>query len=84
MSFYRHNDKLYIVHRTIAISLFTDKEGKVGMPGTIEAGYLFNYENPCCDWFITLSARYTTNNMLRDKDRPHLSISFQNSIIINH
>jgi hypothetical protein len=39
----------------------------------LEAGYLLNYENPCCDWFITLSARYTTNNMLRDLDRPHLS-----------
>jgi hypothetical protein len=57
------------------ISIITgdDEEGKIGMPGTLEAGYLFNYENPCCDWFITLSARYTTNNMLRDLDRPHLS-----------
>jgi hypothetical protein len=57
------------------ISIITgdDEEGKIGMPGTLEAGYLLNYENPCCDWFITLSARYTTNNMLRDLDRPHLS-----------
>lgn len=50
-----------------------DEEGVVGMPGTIEAGYLFNYENPCCDWFVTVSARYTAYNMLRDLDRPHLS-----------
>lgn len=50
-----------------------DNEGVVGMPGTIEAGYLFNYDNPCCDWFITVSARYTAYNMLRDLDRPHLS-----------
>ena len=57
----------------LSVIVGKDKEGKVGMPGTIEAGYLFNYENPCCDWFITLSARYTTNNMLRDKDRPNLS-----------
>jgi hypothetical protein len=33
MSFYQHNDKLYIIHRTIAISLFTDKEGKVNLEG---------------------------------------------------
>ena len=57
------------------ISVITgdDEEGAIGMPGTVEAGYLFNYENPCCDWFITLSARYTVHNMLRDLDRPHLA-----------
>ena len=33
MSFYQHNDKYYIIHRTIAISLFTDKEGKVNLEG---------------------------------------------------
>lgn len=50
-----------------------DNEGVVGMPGTIEAGYLINYDTPCCDWFVTISARYTAFNMLRDLDRPHLS-----------
>jgi len=50
-----------------------DNEGVLGMPGTIEAGYLFNYDNPCCDWFVALSARYTAYNMLRDLDRPHMS-----------
>ena len=32
MRFYKHNDKYYIIHRTIAISLFTDKDGKVKTP----------------------------------------------------
>ena len=68
------NIPLYIGFGT-GISIITgdDDEGILGMPGTLEAGYLLNYENPCCDWFITLSARYTTFNMLRDLDRPHLS-----------
>lgn len=50
-----------------------DDASTVGMPGTLEVGYLFRYSNPCCDWFITASARYTAYNMLRDLDRPHLS-----------
>ncbi len=50
-----------------------DQEGVLGMPGTIEAGYLLNYDTPCCDWFVAISARYTAYNMLRDLDRPHLS-----------
>ncbi len=50
-----------------------DDASTVGMPGTLEVGYLFLYSNPCCDWFITASARYTAYNMLRDLDRPHLS-----------
>jgi len=31
MSFYRHNDKLYIIKRQIRIADFTDKEGKVDL-----------------------------------------------------
>ena len=31
MSFYRHNDKLYIIKRQIKIEDFTDKEGKVDL-----------------------------------------------------
>ncbi len=50
-----------------------DDASVVGMPGTLELGYLFLYDNPCCDWFITASLRYTAFNMLRDLDRPHLS-----------
>jgi hypothetical protein len=50
-----------------------DDASTVGMPGTVELGYLFLYENPCCDWFLTASVRYTAFNMLRDLDRPHLS-----------
>ncbi|MFM8840352.1 MAG: hypothetical protein ACKOFB_04545 [bacterium] len=68
------NIPLYLSMGT-GISIITgdDEEGKIGMPGTLEAGYLFHYDNPCCDWFLTLAARYTANNMLRDLDRPHLS-----------
>lgn len=50
-----------------------DDESVVGMPGSLELGYLLFYKNPCCDWFLTVSARYTAFNMLRDLDRPHLS-----------
>ena len=50
-----------------------DDASVVGMPGTVELGYLLFYENPCCDWFLTASVRYTAYNMLRDGDRPHLS-----------
>lgn len=50
-----------------------DDASTVGMPGTVELGYLFLYTNPCCDWFITASVRYTAFNMLRDLERPHLS-----------
>jgi hypothetical protein len=50
-----------------------DEASVVGMPGTVELGYLFLYTNPCCDWFVTASVRYTAYNMLRDLDRPHLS-----------
>jgi hypothetical protein len=50
-----------------------DDESVIGMHGSVEVGYLLFYKNPCCDWFITLSARYTAYNMLRDLDRPHLS-----------
>lgn len=50
-----------------------DEESVVGMPGSIEVGYLLFYKNPCCDWFVTASARYSAFNMLRDLDRPHLS-----------
>lgn len=50
-----------------------DDESVVGMPGSLEVGYLLFYKNPCCDWFLTVSARYTAFNMLRDLDRPHLS-----------
>ena len=31
MSFYKHNDKYYIIHRQIKIDDFTDKEGKVNL-----------------------------------------------------
>lgn len=31
--FYKHNDKYYFIHRSIAISLFTDKEGKIDLEG---------------------------------------------------
>jgi hypothetical protein len=31
MSFYKHNDKYYIIHRQIRIADFTDKEGKVDL-----------------------------------------------------
>jgi hypothetical protein len=31
MSFYKHNDKYYIIHRQIRIVDFTDKEGKVNL-----------------------------------------------------
>jgi hypothetical protein len=31
--FYKHNDKYYIIHRSIAISLFTDKDGIVDLEG---------------------------------------------------
>ena len=30
---YKHNDKYYIIHRSISISLFTDKEGIVDLEG---------------------------------------------------
>lgn len=50
-----------------------DEESVVGMPGSIEVGYLLFYKNPCCDWFITAAARYSAFNMLRDLQRPHLS-----------
>ena len=33
MSFYKHNDKYYIIHRSIAIALFTDKDGKIDLDG---------------------------------------------------
>lgn len=50
-----------------------DDAFSVGMLGTIEIGYLWHYRNPCCDWFMTFSVRYTAYNMLRDLQRPHLS-----------
>jgi hypothetical protein len=31
MSFYKHNDKYYIIHRQIRIDHLTDKEGKVNL-----------------------------------------------------
>jgi hypothetical protein len=31
--FYKHNDKYYIIHRSISISLFTDKDGKIDLDG---------------------------------------------------
>ena len=31
MSFYRHNDKLYIIHRDIPIHNFTNKEGIINL-----------------------------------------------------
>jgi len=31
MSFYRHNDKLYIIHRDIPLHNFTNKEGVVNL-----------------------------------------------------
>jgi hypothetical protein len=31
MSFYKHNDKYYIIHRQIRIADFTDKDGKVNL-----------------------------------------------------
>ena len=33
MSFYKHNDKYYIIHRSIVIALFTDKDGKIDLDG---------------------------------------------------
>jgi hypothetical protein len=30
---YKHNNKYYIIHRSISISLFTDKEGIVDLEG---------------------------------------------------
>jgi hypothetical protein len=30
---YKHNDKYYIIHRSISISLFTNKEGIVDLEG---------------------------------------------------
>jgi hypothetical protein len=30
---YKHNDKYYIIHRSISISLFTDKDGIVDLEG---------------------------------------------------
>ena len=57
----------------MSVILGNDDEGIVGMPGTLEVGYLFNYANPCCDWFVDVQLRYTAMNMLRDLDRPHLS-----------
>jgi hypothetical protein len=30
---YKHNDKYYIIHRSIAITLFTDKDGKIDLDG---------------------------------------------------
>lgn len=50
-----------------------DDESVVGMPGSVELGYLLFYKNPCCDWFLSVAARYAAYNMLRDLDRPHLS-----------
>ncbi len=57
----------------LSVVIGADDKGVVGMPGTAEIGYLLFYSNPCCDWFLTLSMRYTALNMLRDLDRPHLS-----------
>lgn len=57
----------------LSVIVGNDDEGVVGMPGSLEVGYLFNYANPCCDWFIDVQLRYTAMNMLRDLDRPHLS-----------
>ncbi|MBK6419303.1 MAG: hypothetical protein IPF79_08960 [Ignavibacteria bacterium] len=57
----------------ISVVLGDDDESVVGLPGTAEVGYLIHYVDPCCDWFVTLSLRYTASNMLRDLDRPHLS-----------
>ena len=31
MSFYKHNDKYYIIHRQIRVDHLTDKEGKVDL-----------------------------------------------------
>ena len=31
MSFYKHNDKYYIIHRQVRIDHLTDKEGKVNL-----------------------------------------------------
>ena len=30
---YKHNDKFYIIHKTISISLFTDKDGIIDLEG---------------------------------------------------
>lgn len=57
----------------LAVNLGNDSELPVGLPGQLGIGYLFLYENPCCDWFLDLQLRYTAYNMLRDLDRPHLS-----------
>jgi len=57
----------------LAVNLGNDSELPVGLPGQLGIGYLFLYENPCCDWFLDVQLRYTAYNMLRDLDRPHLS-----------
>jgi hypothetical protein len=31
MSFYKHNDRYYIIHRQIKIADFTDNEGKINL-----------------------------------------------------
>jgi hypothetical protein len=31
--FYKHNDQYYLIHRSISISLFTDKDGKIDLEG---------------------------------------------------
>lgn len=51
----------------------SDGASNVGLPGSLDVGFLLWYENPCCDWFLDVSLRYSALNMLRDLDRPHLS-----------
>ena len=43
---YKHNDKWYIIHRDIPISLFTDKDGIINLEGVKEwRDYLPNVDH---------------------------------------
>lgn len=43
---YKHNDKWYIIHRDISISLFTNKEGVIDLEGVKEwRDYLPNVDH---------------------------------------
>ena len=48
----------------------SEDQRAVGLPVTAEIGYLVNYDNPCCSWFLTLAVRYSAHNVIGDSDVP--------------
>lgn len=52
----------------------SEDQRAVGLPVTAEIGYLVNYDNPCCSWFLTLAVRYSAHNVIGDSDVPGLGV----------